>query len=378
MTSIAARRHWTALRGLLEAARTLVLGIALTLAIAVPGRAAPPPTPGLLQRVAFGSCADQAKPQPVWDAVLAAKPDVFVLAGDNIYGDTENMAVLQRKYEQLDQVPGFRRLRRVCPVYGTWDDHDFGRNDAGADYPKRVESQRLFVDFMGDPPQSERRRRPGVYEARVIGPVGRRVQLVLLDTRYFRSPLQKAPLGQRAAGPYTGVADTNTTLLGPAQWTWLETQLRVPAELRLIVSSIQVVAEDHGWEKWMNFPHERQRLLQLIRTTAASGVVFLSGDRHLAELSMMDGGVGYPLYDLTSSGLNKAAPAWRKLEANRHRVATMAFGDNFGLIEIDWSGREPVVSLQIRDVEGRTVMQQRLGLSVLRPGTIAPPAPAQP
>ena len=83
-------------------------------------------------------------------------------------------------------------------------------------------------------------------------------------------------------------------MLGEDQWAWLEEQLRTPAEVRLIASSIQVVAEDHGWEKWMNFPHERERLYRLIRETRAEGVVFLSGDRHLAELSMMDGGGGLP------------------------------------------------------------------------------------
>jgi alkaline phosphatase D len=103
----------------------------------------------------------------------------------------------------------------------------------------------------------------------------------------------------------------------------------------LIASSIQVVAEDHGWEKWMNLPRERDRLYRLIRETGVEGVVFLSGDRHLAELSAMDGGAGYPFHDVTSSGLNQAAKSWRAQEVNRHRVATMNWGDNFGLVAID-------------------------------------------
>src|SRR5262249_27568458 len=142
------------------------------------------------------------------------------------------------------------------------------------------------------------------------------------------------------------------TFLGAAQWKWLAEQLRVPAQVRLIGSSIQVIAEDHGYEKWMNFPHERQRLYDLIRDTEAGGVLFLSGDRHLAELSQMDGGAGYPLFDLTSSGLNQADKRWRRVEVNRHRVATMPYGDNFGVVEIDWDREDPRISLQIRDVDG--------------------------
>ena len=112
----------------------------------------------------------------------------------------------------------------------------------------------------------------------------------------------------------------------------------------------------------MNFPHERERLFKLIRETGAEGVILLSGDRHLAELSMMDAGVGYPIYDLTSSGLNQAARAWRPLETNRHRVATMNWGDNFGLITIDWDRPDPRISLQIRDVDGDITIQQKIDL----------------
>jgi alkaline phosphatase D len=167
-------------------------------------------------------------------------------------------------------------------------------------------------------------------------------------------------------GPYVPDPDPNKTILGEDQWRWLAEQLKVPAEVRLLVSSIQVVAEDHGWEKWMNFPHERERLFTLIRDAGAEGVIALSGDRHLAELSMMDAGLGYPLYDLTSSGLNQAARAWRPLEPNRHRVATMNWGDNFGVITIDWDRPDPRIGLQIRDVEADIRIQQKLNLSTIR------------
>src|SRR5262249_982685 len=105
-------------------------------------------------------------------------------------------------------------------------------------------------------------------------------------------------------------------------------------------------------EKWMNFPAERKRLYDLLRSSSASGVIVLSGDRHLAELSVMDAKLGYRLYDLTSSGLNQANKRWRALEANRHRLATMDRGDNFGLVVIDWDKSDPLISLQIRDDEG--------------------------
>ena len=332
---------------------------------AEPAPAALPPSQAL-SRIAFGSCATQARPQPIWNAIVATHPELTLLLGDNIYADTLDMNVMRAKYAQFAAMPGFQLLRKTCPILATWDDHDLGLNDAGGDYPKKDESQRIFLDFFGDPADSPRRQRPGVYEAKVIGPEGKRVQVIMLDTRYFRSSLKRRPGPRDSGNPYVENTDPTTTILGEAQWRWLADQLRVPAEIRLLVSSIQVVAQDHGFEKWMNFPHERERLFKLIKDTGAEGVLILSGDRHLAELSMMDAQVGYPIYDLTSSGLNQAFRAWRPFETNRHRVATMNWGDNFGLITIDWSQPDPRIGLQIRDVDGDITIQQKIRLSNLR------------
>ncbi len=345
----------------------LVLLTALV-ALPVSARAGAPDKP--LSRIAFGSCAHQDRPQPIWDKVIAVRPDLFLFAGDNIYGDTKDMAVLKAKYDQLAAIPGYQKLLKTCPVLATWDDHDYGADDAGADYPKRAESQQVFLDFFGIAKDSPRRKQEGVYHAAVFGPPDKRVQVILLDTRYHRSPLKKQKV-PRGTGPYVPNPDKKATMLGEAQWQWLERQLRVPAKLRLLVSSIQVVPEDHGWEKWTNLPHERERLYKLIRDTKAGGVVVLSGDRHLAELSVMDAGIGYPLYDLTSSGLNQGyVKGWRAQEVNRHRVATMNTGHNFGLVTIDWDRPDPLIRLQIRDESGEVTIQEKVPLSVLQPGVL--------
>jgi alkaline phosphatase D len=325
-----------------------------------------------LRRIAFGSCATQARPQPIWDAVVATRPELTLLLGDNIYADTLDMNVMRAKYARFAAMPGFQSLRKTCPILATWDDHDLGLNDAGGDYPKKDESQKIFLDFFGDPDDSPRRHRPGVYDAKVFGPAGKRVQVILLDTRYFRSALKRKAGPRNPSDPYEGNTDPTTTILGEAQWRWLGEQLRVPAEVRLLVSSIQVVAEDHGFEKWMNFPHERERLFRLIRDTGADGVIILSGDRHLAELSMMDAQVGYPIYDVTASGFNQASRSWRPFETNRHRVATMNWGDNFGVVNIDWDQPDPRISMQIRDVDGDITIQQKIRLSTIRRKTLRP------
>ena len=118
-----------------------------------------------LERITFGSCAKQDKPQPIWDAVVALRPERFLFIGDNIYGDSADMNVLRTKYALLGAQPGFQKLRQTCPVLATWDDHDFGVNDGGSWYPKKVESQRIMLDFFGVPADSPRRAREGEQDA---------------------------------------------------------------------------------------------------------------------------------------------------------------------------------------------------------------------
>jgi len=339
-----------------------------------------------LSKIAFGSCAKQDQPQPIWEAIVETEPQLFVFLGDNIYGDSEDMDVLRTKYALLADQPGFKKLKQTCPVVGTWDDHDFGANDAGAEYPMKRESQQVFLDFFGVPKDDPRRKQEGVYSARVYGPKGKRVQLILLDARYFRSPLKTGykpgETGDGYRGKYAPNTDRDATVLGETQWRWLAEQLKVPAELRIIGSGVQVVADEHGSEMWGNFPPERERLLRLIRETRAEGVVFISGDRHLAEISRLAAdrpeGPGYPLFDITSSSLNAPSGNFTKAgvrfanEVNSYRVGLTYFDVNFGLIQIDWDQADPVVRLQVRDEKGGIAMQQRLPISQLRMRRRAP------
>lgn len=327
--------------------------------------------PRLLTKIAFGSCADQDKPLPIFDTVAAAKPDLLVFLGDTMYADLDKKvkvtpAVIREKYALLEQVPGFAKLKAACPMVGTWDDHDYGKNDAGAEWEHKDEAQQAFLDFFGVAKDDPRRTRKGVYHAEIYGPPGKRVQVILLDTRYHRSPIKKAPFDPRtrvsACIPNT---DPDATFLGAEQWKWLEEQLKKPAEVRLLASSIQVISDEHPFEKWANIPRERERLYALINSAKAEGVIVLSGDRHHGEISLDTKAVGYPLYDATSSGFNQASKAWRAPEANAKRLAAMPYGDNFGFVAIDW-GADPRIHVQIRDEEGDAAGGFKVRLSTLK------------
>lgn len=379
----------------------------LAAAAAEPPTAAPPPaaTPGadaaaVVTRIAVGSCARQDRPQPIWSAILGFEPDVMLLLGDNVYGKTEgpdaaptivrrdgdtqdgrseDMEVLQRQYRTLGDQPGFAALRAAVPVVAVWNDHDYGTDVGGRDYRYRDESQLIFCDFFGIPADDPVRTQAGIYRSVVWGPPGRRVQLICLDTRYHRSPLETLPPAARkpGQGPYRPSTGFDATVLGAAQWRWLARTLREPADVRIILSSIQVASIEHHWKHWGNFPDERARLLRTIRDSGATGVLVVSGDRLAAEISRIPPGsaaLAYPLYDLTASSLNQPQRMEPDREPNRHRLGRRFHGANFGTIGIDWGGDgdSPAaagghLTLAIRDERGDVVVERRVPLADLAP-----------
>lgn len=319
-----------------------------------------------LTRIAFGSCAEQTGPQPIWTQVLAAQPDLFVFLGDNVYADTDEPAELQAAYERLGAQPGFQRLQASTEIIATWDDHDYGQDDIGADYVSKDASRRIMLDFFGEPADSPRRSQTGgIYTAYTYGPPGRTVQVILLDLRWSRSDLVEIRDDERLArrealnrGPYEANLASDARLMEEAQWRWLEEQLAQPADLRIIGSSIQLLAEFTGWETWANYPKERQRFIELLARYQREPVLIISGDVHWAEFSTIHETAGdWPLYELTSSGLTEE---WSAISPNRHRVGEAFAEANFGLIEIDWDSPGPDLSLSVTNEAGRRLIEHRL------------------
>jgi alkaline phosphatase D len=346
----------------------IIVAILSTLALAPSSHAdfqPPPAQDKLITRVAFGSCAFQSVEQPIFRTLVASEPDLYLSLGDAIYGDYDlktktvyevTPETLRREWQVLADNPDWQYLRANVPVMATWDNHDYGHHSAGAEFPLKAESEGIFLDFFGEPTDSERRKRPGVYDAKVFGPDGRRLQIILLDTRSFKSlpVLAERPEGaQGSLGKYAPNTDRRATLLGAAQWEWLQQQLRQPAELRLIASSGQIIADQKGMDEWGNYPLERQRLLDMIDSQSDIPTVLLSGNAHFSEVSAIELDQVL-LIDFTSSGLTHVNKLYPTI-ANPYRLAGPYIDSSFGLIQIDWdSGAEHVITLSAIGLDGGT------------------------
>ncbi len=309
-----------------------------------------------LKKIACGSCfkPNYRTAGYIWPVIAKTEPQLFLFMGDNIYGDTHDMDVLRAKYKVLNDLPAYAKFSKEHKVIPTWDDHDYGMNDAGAEYPEKAESQKIFLDAFKFEKDHPARNREGIYYSHTQGAEGQVTQIIMLDTRYHRTALDRRKVGRRNV--YFPVTDPNATMLGAEQWKWLEAELQKPADLRIIVSSIQIISAEHPYEKWSNIPAERQRLIDLLKKSKVKRVVMLSGDRHMAEISKLtaqESGLDFDLLEMTSSGLTHAgAPN----DPNKYRVpGSFANVVNFGTLDIDWTNKIPKVTLTIRDKEAAEI-----------------------
>lgn len=304
---------------------------------------------GEVTRIAFGSCAKHWQAQPIWNAIIAEKPDVFLFLGDAIYADTDGKRAwdvteeqLRGEWARLADKPEFQLAQQSMPFLATWDNHDYGTHNGGAEYFLKDASKAAFLDFFGEPTESPRRSHSGVYHSVILGVEGKKLQIILLDTRFNKGPFVKGGLSKKEAkkqgvvGKYAPQSDIMASLLGGAQWEWLETELKKPADLRIVCSSTQVIPDQKGMDEWGNYPHERERLLRLLAPLKRN-TLLLSGNVHFTEISEADG-----LTEFTSSGMTHIEPYYAECH-NKYRVAGPSIELNYGLLRIDWSNSRVVM-----------------------------------
>lgn len=320
-----------------------------------------------LTRIAFGSCNHQNASQHMWAQIAAQNPQLFLMIGDNVYGDAgwdadAGLESLRSAYALQASYPEFTGLRAKVPMMATWDDHDFGLNDAGGNFPMRRWAETLFENFWGS--SDAVKSRPGIYESTITGPEGKRVQVILLDTRFFRSDLKRAEWtkDRPPLGGYVPDASPDKTVLGPEQWAWLAQELAKPADLRIVVSSTQVITTAHQFEGWTNFPAERDRLLTMLKAREASGLVILSGDRHAAGIYKAEH-QGETMWELTSSSLNLSFGSDNDRSTAREpdaaRVSKFFSEENYGLIDIDWKAK--TLTMTLKGNTSATLAEQAFG-----------------
>lgn len=303
-----------------------------------------------ITRIGFGSCGNQDAPEPIWSTIEKTNPNLFVYLGDTVYSSKPEQKPLLDQYKKLDKIPEYRSIREKVPFLAMWDDHDFGENDGGSSYANKDQYKKEFLSYWKYLKESIPLNQNGIYHSKIIGPKNKTVQIILLDLRYNRSPLKKAENPTDPLKKYDVNYDKSATMLGDAQWQWFENELKKKSQVKVIISTIQLIANDHGFERWGEFPLERQKFFDLLKKTKAKNVVVISGDRHIGTLAKTEIKGWGTLYDLTASSINRAS---NFTETDQTYVDKPYSGENFGLLNIDWKNKK--MTLELRDIESKVI-----------------------
>jgi alkaline phosphatase D len=304
--------------------------------------------------ISFGSCNKQYVENILWPEISKNNPKVWIWGGDNVYSDTDSMPKLKADYDMQWNQKGYKEFANSVAVIGTWDDHDYGLNDGGYDFYKKKESQQLFLDFLKVPKEDARRKQEGVYHSQTFKTNQGSVKVIVLDTRYFRTELT---VSEDSTKRYQPNEYGKGTVLGETQWEWLTNELTTSkADFNLIVSSIQLLSYEHGFESWGTFPHEVVKMKEVIKNSEAKGVLVLSGDRHISEFSSTEiPGYKHPLIDFTSSGLTHSYNGFTG-EVNPGRIGEVVSEISFGILKFDFKSN--AVTMQMRGKDN--VLQQEI------------------
>ena len=288
-------------------------------------------------KIGLGSCLDQDYPQPIWQSIKKEDLNYFIFLGDNVYGDTRygSLRKMKSAYDKQKKVlPDF--LNDIS-IFSIWDDHDFGINDGGADYRFKRRAQELYLDFWEISKDDDRSNREGIYFSKNEIFFDKKFKFIFLDTRFFRSKLK----GKKSN--YIENIEPDATILGNAQWTWLENELKSDFDFLFVFSSIQIIAKDHRFEKWSNFPNERAKLFELLEQFNDKTILF-SGDRHRAGIYRKNG-----IIEVTSSSMNKPGSSFS--ETDSYLIGKTYPQENYGVLEI----LENTIHIKIKDIKGNTL-----------------------
>lgn len=319
------------------------------------------PAPDL--RIALGSCvflndpvadppgASQGGDYQIFARIAAARPDLMLWLGDNVYHrprDYFARSGMSERYRQLHRLPETQALFQGVANYAIWDDHDYGDNDGDRSYRMRGDSQALFRDYWANPAYGPE---GGIYSRFVWSDV----EFFLTDNRSFRAPNR--------------LPDPDRTFFGPAQLQWLKDSLSSStATFKLILLGNQILNTATPSENFYSYSTEYKAFLDWLASSKIPGIVILSGDRHHSELLRLERAGTYPLYEWTVSPLtSKAQTPFEAEQTLPIRVpGSLLIERNFGLIEVRGPEKQRELRLRLVDAQGQTRWNHSLNQNELK------------
>lgn len=300
-------------------------------------------------RISILSCMLDLVPfkSSLWKSLELSKPDLVFFVGDTVYGDITSEPpgpkTLWRRFMETRRRVPFYHMKELIPCLAVWDDHDYGRNDAGYDYPFKASSLEIFNTFFAqDTRLGDLSHGPGV--STCFSAFGH--DFLMADNRYFRN--DPAP-GYKA-------------FWGQEQFDWIHKTLSQQKRPLWLIQGSQFFGgysrKKQSYEK--NYDEEFSATLKML-SSLNRPLIFVSGDLHYTELINLESSLlGFPTFEITSSCIHSFPPKWRD-DNPRRRMMEKSY--NHICVDLKTTDFGAVYKLQCLARNGKIKFSDELELS---------------
>jgi alkaline phosphatase D len=286
--------------------------------------------------------------------------DFMLWLGDNVYlrePDFSSAYGIERRYSMNRRNENLQKLIGTRANYATWDDHDYGPNDANCSYDMKQVSLNCFKNYWGNKTYGEADNE-GVYGKFSVNDA----DFFLLDDRYYR-------YNDNYPDSINGKINPGKKFLGARQMEWLKNQLlNSGGTFKIIVCGSQVLNPINTKECFNHYSAEYTELIDFIKQSRISGILFLSGDRHFTELIKKEEKDFYPLYDFTCSALTSTPykPKGKELENPFRVTGSFITVNNFGKITVTGERANRELKIQVYNAKAEDVFNYSIKASELK------------
>ncbi len=280
----------------------------------------------------------------IYTRIPEKHPNFMIWDGDNIYlrqNEWDSKWGYIYRYTHDWSIPEKQKLFATVPHYAILDDHDFGPNDSDGSFWNKDLSIDMFKLFWANP-------RPvaGLKSATYKFSYND-ADFFLLDNRYYRDPNNLKSKDYK-------------TELGAKQLQWLKNALVFSkARFKFVVMGGQFLNTARNFETYSNhgFDKERQDIIDFIYKEGLTNVIFLTGDRHLTEISLLEQGNRFPkIWDVTVSPFTSGPNEHGRQEKNLLRIpGTLIMKRNFAIFNIEGKGKDRHIKIDFYDKKGKKI-----------------------
>jgi len=274
------------------------------------------------------------------ERIADKKPDFMLWLGDNMYlreADFYSVARINHRYSHTRRVPELQRLLASTAHYATWDDHDYGPNNADRNYSMKEDVLSIFNSYWGNPKAGHDGSKGVYFRFKWID-----IDFFVTDGRYHRAP--------------NALKDHEKAYLGKEQMQWLKDGLaNSTAPFKIVIFGNQAINTGSPFEAFPAYTAEYNDLMGFIERQGVPGVVFMSGDRHHSELLRYESISQYPLYEFTVSPLTAGFSRQLVPEERNNPLrmeGKLTHQRNFGLVKVSGKGDDRSLTLGNYDVNG--------------------------